>query len=730
MKRPLVSGPSFLIVACLVSTFLLVLELGIRLSAQSRGAAAGPQHAAPQANPCDTPANKIVAENCKLGNPPEEWDINAAGDPAIQGFSTDVSVNLGETIYFKIETHSPKYRLDIYRMGYYGGMGGRKVATIQPSVPLPQAQPPCLIDPVTRLLDCGNWAVSASWTVPADATSGFYFARLVREDPEPSTWRADNSQVREFYYRGTEMVSPEEPPAPQPHGYGALGLGALVNALQEPRASHIYFIVRDDEGGSAILFQASDVSAQAYNRYGGPYDTGSNTYGSFVQGQRVPGPNVLRAYEVSFNRPLTNRDWQTVDEPFHAEYPMVRWLESNGYDVSYFSGVDGARRGEEITEHKLFLSVGHDEYWSGQQRKNVEAARDTGVHLAFFSGNEMFWKVRYRESIDGSGTPYRTLVCYKENHSNAKIDPLPHVWTGTWRSSVPYNPEAPQPENAVTGQIFTVNGWRNDVIKVPAEYGRFRFWRNTDIAKLQPGQTAVLGGATLGMEWDEDLDNGFRPAGLMHLSATTVDNVPYIQDFGTVYDSGTATHHLTLYRAKSGALVFGAGTIQWPWGLDPYHDNEMGFSATRGSYSIRVGVDPRGPDPRVQQATVNLFADMDVLPATLQPGLVPAEKSTDALAPVAKVTSPDDGSHVPSGSVTITGTASDSGGGVVTAVEVSVDGGGSWHPARGWERWSYEWQVPPGTKAVRIMSRAVDDSGNLGTPGDGVTITIRRVPSP
>ena len=71
----------------------------------------------------------------------------------------------------------------------------------------------------------------------------------------------------------------------------------------------------------------------------------------------------------------------------------------------------------------MFLSVGHDEYWSGGQRANVEAARDAGVNLAFFSGNEIFWKTRWENSIDGSGTAYRTLVCYKETHANAKIDP-------------------------------------------------------------------------------------------------------------------------------------------------------------------------------------------------------------------------------------------------------------------------------------------------------------------
>ena len=112
---------------------------------------------------------------------------------------------------------------------------------------------------------------------------------------------------------------------------------------------------------------------------------------------------------------------------------MIRWLEANGYDVSYTTDVDTDRRGAELLEHQVFLSVGHDEYWSGAQRANVEAARDAGVHLAFFSGNEVFWKTRWENSIDGSGTPYRTLVCYKETKANAKIDPLPDVWTGTWR---------------------------------------------------------------------------------------------------------------------------------------------------------------------------------------------------------------------------------------------------------------------------------------------------------
>ena len=114
-----------------------------------------------------------------------------------------------------------------------------------------------------------------------------------------------------------------------------------------------------------------------------------------------------------------------------AEYPMIRFLERNGYDVSYTTGLDVARPAALLTNHKVFISSGHDEYWSGTQRANVEAARDAGVNLAFFSGNEMFWKTRSEPSADGTNTANRTLVSYKDTHFTAA--PGPVEWTGTWR---------------------------------------------------------------------------------------------------------------------------------------------------------------------------------------------------------------------------------------------------------------------------------------------------------
>ncbi len=653
-------------------------------------------------------SNKIIQENRLAGNPPTEWDINGWGDPSIQGFGHDISINVGETIDFKIKTDSADYRVDIYRMGYYGGMGARKVDTVLPSADLPQSQPEGLRDTVTHLYDCGNWAVSASWHCPAEATSGIYFARLVRHDPSTTNWRS-------------EVVKTPDTAAPEAreHAYGASGHGKLANALQEPLASHIYFIVRDDASHSDIIFQTSDTTWQAYNRYGG-----HSTYAELDPNYpRIHGkPN--RAHKVSYNRPIETRHYRAVNKVFNGEYPFVRWLERNGYDVTYTSGVDTARRGELLQNHKLFLSVGHDEYWSGGQRKHVENARAAGVNLAFFSGNEVFWKTRWEPSIDANETDYRTMVVYKETQDNAKIDPNPDVWTGTWRDGREFNPEGAQPENALTGTIFTVNAWRNDPLIVPAEYAHLRLWRNTKVADLKPGERAILLKGLLGHEWDEDLDNGHRPAGLFRLSETTVDNVWYVQDEGGIYDAGTATHHLTLYKHASGALVFGAGTVQWGWGLDAHHDTDTGIPPYKANpSSTRIGVDPNGPDIVVQQATVNLFADMGVQPLNLQDDLVRGEQTADTQPPVSQITAPANGATVSGPTIVISGTAADRDGNV-GGVEVSFDGGNRWHPAVGRESWQIEWSNPP-TGQATVCCRAVDDSGNLESSEQEIKITIQ-----
>src|SRR5205085_3641196 len=101
-------------------------------------------------------SNPIVCENLNPGAPSSEWDVSGGGDASIQGFATDISVNHGDAVHFKIKTNSTAYRIDIYRVGYYNGLGARKVATVSPEVSLPQAQPDCLTNSATGLIDCGN----------------------------------------------------------------------------------------------------------------------------------------------------------------------------------------------------------------------------------------------------------------------------------------------------------------------------------------------------------------------------------------------------------------------------------------------------------------------------------------------------------------------------------------------------------------------------------------------
>ncbi|HEY1285353.1 MAG TPA: DUF4082 domain-containing protein [Solirubrobacterales bacterium] len=626
---------------------------------------AWPGGPASAADPCAAPVtNKVACENTKPGDPPSDWQIDGIGDASIQGFATQMSVNVGQTVDFKIKTPASSYHIDILRLGYYGGDGARKIASnIQPSASLPQSQPSCTSTSSTGLVECGNWKISASWTVPSTAVSGLYVAHLVRNDT------------------GGE--------------------------------SQILFVVRDDSSHSDLVLKTSDATWQAYNAYGG-----NSLYTCTVSCPPGDPGGYKAAYAVSYNRPFdgTLATDSGVSDPFYAEYQLIRFLERNGYDMSYVSDHDVEAGGSLLQNHKVFISSAHDEYWSAGERQNVEAARGAGVNLAFFSGNEVFWKTRWTNSSDGSNTPYRTLVTYKDTHFPNPVDPLgPGITTPTWRDPRFSPPgDAGRPENSLSGQLFLINSGTSE-IKVPGTFAKLRFWRNTAVSTLSAGQTLTLapGTGTLGYEWDVNPDNRFRPAGRFPLSSTTVSGVQAFIDYGTeVEDNATATHSLSLYRAPSGALVFGAGTVQWSWGLDvtnAWND---------------AGPDGEKPDPTMQQATVNLMADMGAQPATLQSPLIATSGSTDSTAPTAALTAPADGASVSDGNTTtISGTASDTGGGVVAAVEVSTDGGATWHTANGTTSWTYPWTVH-GYPSTTIRARAIDDSGNIGAASAARTVSV------
>jgi hypothetical protein len=616
--------------------------------------------------------NPIVAENQLAGTPLNTWDIGAPINDTIDGYTTSISTNIGQTVDFKINTPSTNYVIDIYRTGYYGGDGARLVASENIVLPSAQDQPNPVIDPNTQLADYGTWNVSASWNIPTTAVSGLYFADLIRND------------------------------------------GVTDHSM-------IPFVVTDLASHSDVVYMTADTTWEAYNEYGnGSLYVGnagySATYGS--------GYN----YGVSYNRPFTDQEmpggFGTYDFPLHAELPMIMWMEENGYDVSYLAHPNLDQDPGLLLNHKIFMDCGHDEYWSAQEVAAVQAAQAAGVNTAFFSGNELYWEFRWANSIDGSNTPYRSMICYKESFPGNPDPQTPPLWTGTWMDPAGAGTGGYIPGNAVDGTLFQVNRGPNDLggpLTVPYLDSQDLFWANTSVAQLTFGQMATLGDYEVGYEWDEDVDNGFRPAGLIDLSATT-QNAPQVvtNAAGTTFGPEVATNSQTLFRAKSGALVFGAGTVQWSWGLSSVHDDGT---------SVVV--------PAIQQATVNLFAMMGVQPATLQAGLVPGPTAAqmDTTPPASTITSTgaDGFSFVQTGATyTISGTATDAGGGHVAGVEISVDGGQTWHPAipvgesgNSWSNWAYNW-VPTTAGTFTIETRAVNDSLYLEAPSDQITIVVKN----
>ncbi|EPX85726.1 DUF4082 domain-containing protein [Salipiger mucosus] len=652
------------------------------------------------------PTNAIVEENARTdGRTPQSyWDVEHSR--LIEGFTTEFSINAGDTVDFKInvsDNPGSDYIVEIFRLGYYGGDGARMVgswtntdATVQPDAVFIEA---------TGTADAGNWSITDSWDIPAEAVSGVYLARVQRLDANGDP------------------------------------IDGAVNQIP--------FVVREDDRPADIVLQTSDTTWHAYNGWiGNNGEIGANFYGDAsgtIENPEIPGAGGFaqnRAYAVSYNRPFITRGIEgeqggpaagAQDYLFGADYAAIRWLEQNGYDVAYMSGIDTDRLGSEYLEnYGAFISVGHDEYWSADQRYNVEDARDAGVNLLFWSGNEVYWKTRWETStIDGQ--EYRTLVCYKETWAvldqNAgpedyvNLDPA-NIWTGTWRDdrfignplagdATDRPPLTGQPdlcncaETSLTGQLFGPDGTGEfgGALDVPEDYASLRFWRDTDLSGT--GDTGLSPGI-LGYEWNTSPDNEYRPAGLVHLSATTLDWSGILVDQGNTVEPGTATHNLSLYRAESGALVFGAGTVFWTWALTDNHDSEP--------YGANI------ENAEIQQFVVNLFADMQIQPGETDAvlasqGLVRATASTDVTPASATIDAQPP--TVPAGTpVVLTGTATDDDGnpltddGAVALVELSFDGGATWRPASGTSTWSYTWS--PDTIATQeILVRAIDDSLNL-----------------
>ena len=354
-----------------------------------------PATAAAQSNP-------IVIENQQPGT--SQWFISKKGTDAvgqIKGYASATSVNKGENITFFVSTNPAQaYTIDVYRIGWYGGLGGRLMQHIGPLNGT--QQPTCPTDPTTGMIEC-NWAPAHTLATQTSWTSGIYLALLT------------NAEMYQNY---------------------------------------IVFVVRDDSRVAPLLYQQPVTTYQAYNDY--PFDnaTGKSLYGynSYGATTVTGGTNAAK---VSFDRPYlgdgTGIDWGA--SVFSWEINFVRWMEKSGYDVTYATNVDTHTDGGRLLNYRGFLSVGHDEYWSKPMYDAVAAARDAGVNLAFLGGNAVNWQARFEPS--SSGVPNRVLVCYR----NATLDPIadPSLKTVLWR-----DPPLNRPEQTLVGVQFTAAvPWNN-----------------------------------------------------------------------------------------------------------------------------------------------------------------------------------------------------------------------------------------------------------------------------
>lgn len=538
-------------------------------------------------------ATIVAAENALPGTARATWDLaspNLGGHPNLQGFVDGFSVDKTGTVNFKIgQSDGAGWSAELYRLGYYGGDGARSYGALAPNsgqLAASQAQPaPADVDASTTLLsaDCAAWSTTLTWTPPSWAPSGIYVLRLNRT------------------------------------GGGA---------------SHVMFVLRDDARQADLALMPSDSTWQAYNAWGGLGSSGQYGGNSLYYGVSVDQYNADCARFISYNRPIVNRgaadsgrsygavEWSNF---FTAEYGFVRFLERNGHDVKYMACLDAAGdpTGTHLTGNgstrggvNAAIAVGHNEYWSDGMRSGWENAKAAGVSLFFSAGNEVFWRT-VGSNADSDGRP-RTIECQKST-IGGRGNTRPQ-WTGSWRDPDGSGKGGNAPENSLTGTIFAVNGpdLRSLQVPVAGGFSAQPMWRHTEVAALSSG-TWSSPWEILGFEWDvpgpafvSTTAGNFMAAphpDVRYCSSATysIASGLLLTDAGDVYDAaGTATHRLVVHPGGNGAMVFGAGTVNWALGLDGANTYQQGSNNT---------------SEVLQQATINLLVDMGAPPTTLMSGL-------------------------------------------------------------------------------------------------------------
>ncbi len=327
--------------------------------------------------------NVIQSENQLQGS--ADWVTPPAkrASTQIQAYLSATSVRPGRvlTMYVSVARDQTKYTLDIYRLGWYGGQGGRLLTS---ATLTGQAQGyydqlrgrlvncrTCKVDTRLGLVEA-NWKASYRLTIPDDWVTGVYMAKFTDSD-----------------------------------------------GMQ----TYATFDVSGDEHSAYVLVTA-DTTVAAYNEWGG--------YSLYLARIGLIG----HARKVSLDRPVSGWGDQ---QGLMYEIDGIRWAERQGYDISYISSTDLHENPDQLLTHKAYLTFGHDEYWSREMRDGVLRARDAGVGLGFFGANIAYWQIRFEP--DSRGATDRTIVNYKE----PQVDPFygsnnPRV-TSRWREAPVNEPE-------------------------------------------------------------------------------------------------------------------------------------------------------------------------------------------------------------------------------------------------------------------------------------------------
>ena len=351
---------------------------GRRAAPRSRAATPTPSGRAGAAPELPTAA-WVKAENARPGS--LGWVVTGRPVPhAMEGYADRVSATAGDTVTLYVNTSEPTFHVEAYRMGWYGGLGGRLVWQSQ-EVP-GQVQPAPVFTPGVNMVECA-WAPSLRFPVTHGWPPGNYLLKLA-------------------------------------------GSGG--------QQQYVPLTVRDDRSEAAVLVQNSVTTWQAYNLWHGY----SLYYGRLGAGQAY----ATRSRIVSFDRPyaLADADWANgAGDWMGNEFPFLMLAERWGLDMAYGTDIDFAVDPGRVTRHRVLVSLGHDEYWSKSMYDGALAARDAGVNFAFLGANACFRHIRLAASPTG---PDRRVICYKDaaedpltGHDNSDV-------TADWPDSPDPRPES------------------------------------------------------------------------------------------------------------------------------------------------------------------------------------------------------------------------------------------------------------------------------------------------